>query len=105
MRRTPPSGFDADKFLSPIYWHQGWDIFPGIRTPGRSSVETIMERVGFPQDLRGKRVLDIGAWNGCASFECERRGASEVVALSLEGSDSGFDQLSELLQSERSPFV
>jgi len=105
MRRVPPSGFDADKFLSAIYWHQGWDIFPGIRTPGRSGVDAIMERVGFPQDLSGKRVLDIGAWNGCAAFECERRGASDVVALSLERSDSGFDQLKDLLQSERCRFV
>lgn len=64
-----------------------------------------MERVGFPADLTGKRVLDIGAWNGCASFECERRGAREVVALSLEHPDSGFNQLKDVLQSERSRFV
>ena len=35
----------------------------------------------MPEDLTGKRVLDIGAWNGCLSFECERRGAREVIAL------------------------
>ncbi len=35
---------------------------------------------GLPQDLTGKRVLDIGPWDGYFSFEMERRGA-EVVAI------------------------
>ena len=35
---------------------------------------------GLLMDLRGKRVLDVGAWDGWFSFECERRGA-EVVAV------------------------
>jgi SAM-dependent methyltransferase len=34
----------------------------------------------LPADLRGKRVLDIGAASGWNSFECERRGA-DVVAM------------------------
>ena len=34
----------------------------------------------IPADLSGKRVLDIGAWDGWFSFEAERHGA-EVVAL------------------------
>jgi len=33
----------------------------------------------LPEDLAGKSVLDIGAWDGFFSFECERRGASRVV--------------------------
>jgi tRNA (mo5U34)-methyltransferase len=32
-------------------------------------------------DLRGKTVLDIGAWDGYFSFAAERLGASRVVAL------------------------
>lgn len=31
--------------------------------------------------MRGKSVLDIGAWDGFYSFEAERRGAARVVAL------------------------
>ena len=47
------------------------------------------------------RVLDIGAWNGCFSFECERRGAAEVVAYSLEDPDvSGFNRLKNALNSK-----
>ena len=35
----------------------------------------------IPADLTGKSVLDIGAWDGFFSFECERRGAARVLAI------------------------
>jgi tRNA (mo5U34)-methyltransferase len=42
-----------------------------------------VERHGIPQDLAGKRVLDVGTFEGFWAFELERRGA-EVVALDLD---------------------
>jgi tRNA (mo5U34)-methyltransferase len=51
--------------------------------PGIISVEQLRSRLDcfpLPQDLRGKRVLDLGAASGWNSFEAERRGA-EVVAV------------------------
>jgi tRNA (mo5U34)-methyltransferase len=53
--------------------------------PGLLSVERLRNRLTqfeIPADLRGKRVLDIGAWDGFYTFEMERRGA-HVVALDL----------------------
>ena len=35
----------------------------------------------LPYDLTGWNVLDIGAWHGYFSFECERRGAERVLAV------------------------
>ncbi len=35
----------------------------------------------IPDDLSGWSVLDIGAWHGFFSFECERRGADRVLAV------------------------
>ena len=35
----------------------------------------------LPEDLSGWTVLDIGAWHGYFSFECERRGAERVLAV------------------------
>jgi len=35
----------------------------------------------LPDDLTGQSVLDIGAWDGFFSFECERRGAARVLAI------------------------
>ena len=37
--------------------------------------------LGIPDDLTGWSVLDIGAWHGYFSFECERRGAARVMAI------------------------
>jgi tRNA (mo5U34)-methyltransferase len=37
--------------------------------------------LGLPEDLTGKSVLDVGAWDGFFSFECERRGAARVLAI------------------------
>jgi tRNA (mo5U34)-methyltransferase len=47
---------------------------------GVASLKNRIEQFPIPQDLRGKRVLDIGAWDGWFSFEMERRGA-EVLAI------------------------
>jgi len=107
MLHEPPKNFDFHAFLQGVYWHQGWEVFPGtgMRTPGRSPVEVALDLTGVPSDLAGARVLDIGAWNGCTSFECERRGASEVISLSLESPDSGFNQLKALLKSTNCSFV
>jgi tRNA (mo5U34)-methyltransferase len=41
---------------------------------------------GLPADLRGKRCLDVGTFDGFWAFEMERRGA-EVIALDLASLD------------------
>ena len=33
---------------------------------------------GIPEDLTGKRVLDVGAWDGYWSFEALRRGNNQT---------------------------
>jgi tRNA (mo5U34)-methyltransferase len=38
---------------------------------------------GLPDSLAGKRVLEVGTWDGFWAFELERRGA-EVVAIDLD---------------------
>lgn len=58
------------------------ELKDGSILPGLQSIEHLRWRLSLfnlPEDLTGKRVLDIGAWDGWFSFECERRGA-EVVA-------------------------
>lgn len=74
---------------------------PGIFTPGGNDVAQIMDWAGVPASLTGKRVLDIGAWNGCCSFECERRGAAEVIAIGPENPDhAGFTDMKQFLGSK-----
>lgn len=63
------------------WWHGGIDLGHGIVTHGNTHPPTtLLPNVGLPDDLTGKRVLDICAWDGFMSFECERRGAATVVA-------------------------
>lgn len=66
----------------PFWWH-AIDLGKGIVTPGMNSLESLRsqwETFRIPE-LRGKTVLDVGAWDGFFSFEAERRGAKSVVAL------------------------
>ena len=53
-------------------------VTPGIKTPAVHERELAAFRL---PDLRGKSVLDIGAWDGFYSFAAERLGAARVVAL------------------------
>ncbi len=64
------------------WWHS-FELPDGRVIKGANTIESLRTRVNLfpiPQDLRGKRVLDIGAWDGWFSFEMERRGA-EVVSV------------------------
>jgi len=72
----------------------------GSVLPGLQTVEHLRWRLslfGLPEDLGGKRVLDIGAWDGWFSFECERRGA-QVVAVDCVALNT-FLEARELLNS------
>lgn len=64
----------------PYWWHT-IDLGDGVVTPGFTHPKVHKIRSSaIPQNLKGKTVLDIGAWDGYYSFECERRGA-KVTAI------------------------
>lgn len=71
----------ADK-VGHRWWHS-IDLGQGVVTQGTKPVATMVAETEALDlgDLTGKTVLDIGAWDGGFSFECERRGAERVVAL------------------------
>jgi len=64
----------------PVWWHT-MDFGDGVVTPGLTLPENLERMASYFPDVKGKRVLDIGAWDGYMSFEAERRGANGVVAL------------------------
>jgi tRNA (mo5U34)-methyltransferase len=74
-----PSSSDLREKAAGISWYHSIDLGGGVVTPG-NPVDARMRRDGLP-DLRGRTVLDIGAWDGFWSFEAEQRGASRVVAM------------------------
>jgi tRNA (mo5U34)-methyltransferase len=65
-------------------WYHAIDLGEGQVTDGWFDLRPYVDRYGLPDDLTGKRCLDVGTWDGFWAFELERRGAAEVVALDLE---------------------
>ena len=70
-----------DLIASVPHWYHRFEFAGGVVTPGVNDSKTALQLLGLPADLSGLRVLDIGARDGYFSFECERRGAAEVVAI------------------------
>ena len=61
-------------------WFHRIDLGNGIVTPGIDDSPTKLAGLHMPDDLTGKTVLDIGAYDGFFSFAAERRGAKRVLA-------------------------
>jgi tRNA (mo5U34)-methyltransferase len=88
MSEARDSRFIADnqrqvERLAKLGWYHSIELPDGAVIQGHQSVEQLRTRLAqfhIPEDLTGKHVLDIGAWDGWFSFEMERRGAT-VLAL------------------------
>ncbi len=77
------------------YWYHRIELPEGIVTPGWAPINPSIYRI--PSDLSGKRILDIGAWDGFWTFEAIKRGAKEVVAI-----DNFSDYAGKLSSNDRS---
>lgn len=64
------------------HWYHTMELAPGVLSPGWFDLRAILGAMPWP-DVRGKRCLDVGTYDGHLAFELERRGASEVVATDL----------------------
>lgn len=68
----------VDAALAEPWFHTFW-LSNGVMTPGRDPSVEKLAALQLP-DLRGKTVLDVGAFEGFFSFSAERLGAARVVA-------------------------
>jgi tRNA (mo5U34)-methyltransferase len=69
---------DRSKELAEKGWYHSFELTDGTLIDGVNPLPRLRERYAqfpIPDDLSGKRVLDIGAWDGWFSFEAERHGA------------------------------
>lgn len=71
------------------FWYHTIELPGGIVTPGMFDHRALVPHYGIPERLEGKRVLDVGTWDGFWAFEFERRGAT-VTAVDL-GALSSID--------------
>jgi tRNA (mo5U34)-methyltransferase len=76
--------------LGPVrdfYWYHTVDLGDGLVTPGTYDYRATLPAFGFPESMRGMRVLDVGSATGFFAFEFERRGA-RVVSVELPSLDA-----------------
>ena len=64
-------------------WYHTLDL-PGLTTQGLFDMRRYVPEYALPDSLEGKRVLEVGTWDGFWAFELEKRGAAEVVAIDLD---------------------
>jgi tRNA (mo5U34)-methyltransferase len=95
---------DAD--IAKVNWYHTIPLGNGVVTPGVDDTPGRLRKIRLPDDLSGKSVLDVGAWDGFFSFEAERRGAARVLATDSYcwsgegwGTKEGFDTARRYLGS------
>jgi len=99
-------GGDLRSRVAALRWYHSIDLGQGVVTPGTDNSPYRLARLDLPASLAGKTVLDVGAWDGFFSFECERRGAARVVAADFYswhdtgwGTKAGFQLARQALGS------
>lgn len=75
---------DVAASVESIFWYHTIELPNGIVTKGIFDHRPLVPLYGLPDDLRDKRVLDVGTWDGFWAFELERRGGV-VTAIDVEG--------------------
>jgi tRNA (mo5U34)-methyltransferase len=73
-----------------VPWYHTMDLGDGFVTSGEFDLRPVLPAYGFPEDMSGLSVLDIGRASGFFSFEFERRGA-RVTATELPDPHGGKD--------------
>jgi tRNA (mo5U34)-methyltransferase len=78
-----PEGEALARRVAALAWYHTIELPHGVVTPGYYDHRPLLPRYRLPERLEGMRVLDVAAFDGFWSFEFERRGAEEVVALDI----------------------
>jgi SAM-dependent methyltransferase len=76
----------VDLVASNPHWYHTIELAPGVVTPGNVDLRPSAPKL-LPGDLRGKRALDVGTFDGFWAFELETRGA-ETVAIDVDTLDA-----------------
>lgn len=104
---------DLQKKIDSYYWYHSFDFGDGLIAKGVKSFEYLKADTDIlfdGLDIRGKSLLDIGAWHGYFSFAAKARGAGRVVAADKfawerhQGRET-FDLARSLLKQDVEPLV
>jgi 2-polyprenyl-3-methyl-5-hydroxy-6-metoxy-1,4-benzoquinol methylase len=84
MSQPPASAPDLQAEVERYPWYHTLELGDGIVTKGMFDHRPVLGHYPIPEDLSGKRCLDVATMDGFWAFEMERRGAASVTALDLE---------------------
>jgi tRNA (mo5U34)-methyltransferase len=90
-----------ERRLASVRWYHRFEIAPGVMTPGHVIFDAaaLLDSVGIPSNLAGKRAIDIGTFDGPMAFELERRGAIVIALDVLEPGQTAFNVAKEIVGS------
>src|SRR5262249_10542571 len=74
---------DAPDAIDTHPWSHTTTFPDGTVRPGRFDHRQLLAHYGIPDDLHGRRALDVGSGDGFFAFEFERRGA-QVTSVDIE---------------------
>ena len=84
MSAEPASGTGLAAEVERYPWYHTLELGDGVVTKGMFDHRPVLDRYPIPDDLSGKKCLDVATMDGYWAFEMERRGAASVTALDLE---------------------
>jgi len=74
----------TDPFQSSWHYHTMYGLQNELIWEGQYDLYPLWKCFGIPENLTSQSVIDIGTASGFFAFECEKRGASRVVATELK---------------------
>ena len=100
--QPPLPDAEARELCRQTRWYHRFELRPGLVTSGSSTIRpaAACDALGVPADLRGKKALDVGAWDGAITFELERRGAHAVALDVQDPNRVGFAAARKILGSK-----
>jgi 2-polyprenyl-3-methyl-5-hydroxy-6-metoxy-1,4-benzoquinol methylase len=90
-------------FATEAFWYHTLEFPHGIQTAGVYQLRPHLHFFGFPPSLAGETVLDVGAADGFFSFEFEKRGAAEVLAVDNNPADGSVNI--DISPAHRGPYL
>lgn len=98
---------ELEQKIAEVEWYHPIELGHVVTRPQWHIRRRFRRRLGLlslPPDMTGMSVLDVGAWDGFFSFECERRGAARVVAIDSYAWEhygmTGFNLARDVLRSK-----
>jgi tRNA (mo5U34)-methyltransferase len=84
---APP---DPGREVAEHLWYHTIEFPDGAVTEGVYDHRDLVPRYGLPDDLHGKRALDVGSGDGFWAFELERRGADVTSVDIVDFADTDY---------------